>query len=101
MVGLLQFVKDTYFGRPSGKGVIQDLEYAMRTKGGLTEEEDTKLLVVNFLPTAAMVLFAGLGSYGGWFGQALGHRLLGLPPARFSRFIAAAASSQEKSPTVS
>ncbi|CAN6318351.1 unnamed protein product [Urochloa humidicola] len=90
MVGLLQFVKDTYFGRPSGKGVIQDLEYAMRTKGGLTEEEDTKLLVVNFLPTAAMVLFAGLGSYGGWFGQALGHRLLGLPPARFSRFIAAA-----------
>ncbi|CAN6305079.1 unnamed protein product [Urochloa humidicola] len=90
MVGLLQFVKDTYFGPPSGKGVIQDLEYAMRTKGGLTEDEDTKLLVVNFLPTAAMVLFSGLGCYGGWFGQALGHKLLGLPPPRFVRFIAAA-----------
>ncbi|CAM0145780.1 unnamed protein product [Urochloa decumbens] len=89
MVGLLRFVKDTYFGPPSGKGVIQDLEYAMRTKGGLTEDEDTKLLVVNFLPTAAFVLFSGLGSYAGWFAQGLGHKLVGLPPPRFARFITA------------
>ncbi|CAM0145781.1 unnamed protein product [Urochloa decumbens] len=65
----------------------------MRTKGGLTEDEDTKLLVVNFLPTAAFVLFSGLGSYAGWFAQGLGHKLVGLPPPRFARFITATAGA--------
>ncbi|CAM0145782.1 unnamed protein product [Urochloa decumbens] len=89
MVGLLQLVKDAYFGPPPGKGVIQDLEHAMRTKGGLTKEEETKLRVVNFLPTVAFVLSSGLGSYAGWFSQGLGHKLVGLPPPVFTRFITA------------
>ncbi|CAN6323900.1 unnamed protein product [Urochloa humidicola] len=89
MVGLLQFVKNVYFGPPPGKGVIQDLEHAMRTKGGLTKEEDTMLRVVNFLPTAAFVLFSGLGSYVGWFGPGLANKLLGLPTPGFARFITA------------
>ncbi|CAL4925240.1 unnamed protein product [Urochloa decumbens] len=72
MAGLLQLVKDLYFGPPPGKGVIQDLEYAMRTKGGLTKEEDTRLRVINLVPTASFVLFGGLGSYAGWFFQGLG-----------------------------
>ncbi|CAN6311022.1 unnamed protein product [Urochloa humidicola] len=74
-------------------GVIQDLEHAMLTKGGLTKEEDTKLRVVNFLPTAAFVLFSGLGSYAGWFSTGLANKLLGLPPRGFARFIMATGSA--------
>ncbi|CAL4916996.1 unnamed protein product [Urochloa decumbens] len=91
MAGLLQLVKDLYFGPPPGKGVIQDLEYAMRTKGGLTKEEDTRLRVINLIPTASFVLFGGLGSYAGWFFQGLGDKLRGLSPSPgFARFCAAA-----------
>ncbi|CAL4925121.1 unnamed protein product [Urochloa decumbens] len=93
MVGLLQLFRNTYFSPPPAKGVIQDLEHAMLTKGGLTKEEDTKLRVVNFLPNAAFVLFSGLGSYAGWFGTSLGHKLVGLPPPRFARFITATAGA--------
>ncbi|CAL4933787.1 unnamed protein product [Urochloa decumbens] len=91
MAGLLQLVKDLYFGPPPGKGVIQDLEYAMRTKGGLTKEEDTRLRVINLVPTASFVLFGGLGSYAGWFFQGLGDKLRGLSPSPgFARFCTAA-----------
>ncbi|CAN6304998.1 unnamed protein product [Urochloa humidicola] len=72
MAGLLQLMKDLYFGPPPGKGVIQDLEYAMRTKGGLTKEEDTTLRAINLVPTVSFALFAGVGSYAGWFCQGLG-----------------------------
>ncbi|CAN6288074.1 unnamed protein product [Urochloa humidicola] len=90
-MGLLQLAKDLYFGPPPGKGVIQDLECAMRTKGGLTKEEDTTLWVANLVPTVSFVLFTGLGSYVGWFGQGLGDKLLGFPPTPgFARFCAAA-----------
>ncbi|TKV93741.1 hypothetical protein SEVIR_9G245900v4 [Setaria viridis] len=90
MAGLLQLIKDLYFGPPPGKGVIQDLEYAMRTKGGLTKEEDTKLQIANLVPTAAFALFSGLGSYAGWFSLGLGNKLLGFPPSPvFARFCAA------------
>jgi len=47
--------------------VLQDLEYAMRTKGGLTPEEDNKLRILNSVPNAVFVLFSGLGSFVGWF----------------------------------
>jgi len=67
MVGLLQHMKDLYIGSPRGKGVIQDLEYAMRTKGGLTREEDNKLRILNSVPSAAFVFFSGIGSFVGWF----------------------------------
>jgi len=39
----------------------------MRTKGGLTPEEDNKLRILNSVPNAAFVLFSGLGSFVGWF----------------------------------
>ncbi|CAN6299226.1 unnamed protein product [Urochloa humidicola] len=94
MAGLLQLMKDLYFGPPPGKGVIQDLEYAMRTKGGLTKEEDTTLRAINLVPTVSFALFAGVGSYAGWFCQGLGDKLLGLPPSSgFIRFCAAAGSA--------
>ncbi|CAN6305081.1 unnamed protein product [Urochloa humidicola] len=70
-------------------GVIQDLEHAMLTKGGLTKEEHTKLRVVNLLPTTAFVLFSGLGSYTGWFSPVIANKLLGLPAPGFGRFITA------------
>ncbi|RLN42884.1 uncharacterized protein C2845_PM01G41920 [Panicum miliaceum] len=67
MVGLLQYAKDIYISPPRGKVVIQDLEYAMRTKGGLTRQEDNKLRILNSVPSAAFVLFSGFGSFVGWF----------------------------------
>jgi len=87
MVGLLQHMKDLYIGSPRGKGVIQDLEYAMRTKGGLTREEDNKLRILNSVPSAAFVFFSGIGSFVGWFA---GTKFLRLPPSSgFARFCAA------------
>ncbi|PUZ38964.1 hypothetical protein GQ55_9G238800 [Panicum hallii var. hallii] len=87
MMGLLRYMKDLYIGPPRGKGVIQDLEHAMRTKGGLTLEEDEKLRIINSIPSAAFVLFSGFGSFVGWFA---GTKLLKLPPSsRFTRFCSA------------
>jgi len=39
----------------------------MRTKGGLTREEDNKLRILNSVPSAAFVFFSGIGSFVGWF----------------------------------
>ncbi|KAG2548954.1 uncharacterized protein LOC120650988 isoform X3 [Panicum virgatum] len=87
MVGLLRYMKDLYIGPPPGKEVLQDLEYAMRTKGGLTPEEDNKLRILNSVPNAAFVLFSGLGSFVGWFA---GTKFLRPPPSSgFARFCAA------------
>ncbi|KAF8722893.1 hypothetical protein HU200_022030 [Digitaria exilis] len=90
MEGLLQAMKELYFGPPPAKGLIQDLEYALRTKGGLTRDEDTTLRAANLVAKASFVLFGGLGSYVGWFAIGLGNKLLGLPytPA-FAKFCSA------------
>ncbi|CAN6293468.1 unnamed protein product [Urochloa humidicola] len=74
MAALLQCVKGL-FGPPPGQGVIQDLEYALETKGGLTKEEDTWLQVINLTPIVNLLLFSGLGSHMGWFGLRLGSSL--------------------------
>nr|CAB3494636.1 unnamed protein product [Digitaria exilis] len=103
MEGLLQAMKELYFGPPPAKGLIQDLEYALRTKGGLTRDEDTTLRAANLVAKASFVLFGGLGSYVGWFAIGLdvltkfhcaGNKLLGLPytPA-FAKFCSATGKS--------
>ncbi|XP_039832068.1 uncharacterized protein LOC120692751 isoform X2 [Panicum virgatum] len=73
MVGILRYMTGLYFGPPLGKGVIQDLEYAMRTNGGLTQEEDKKLQDFNAGPSAVFVVFLGFGSFVVWFGLSLGY----------------------------
>ncbi|XP_066387080.1 uncharacterized protein [Miscanthus floridulus] len=90
MAGLAAQLRRYYFGPPPAKGVIQDLECAMRTKGGLTPEEEKKLEFCKLLPTFSFVVGSGLGAFVGWFGFDKGNKLLGLPPnPRFIRFCAA------------
>ncbi|XP_021307911.1 uncharacterized protein LOC8064881 isoform X4 [Sorghum bicolor] len=89
MAGLaaqLQHIKSLYFGPSPAKGVMQDLEYAMRTKGGLTPEEEKTLRVYKFLP--AFSFFAGSvwGTLVGWFSFGKGLKLLGLPLPPNPRF---------------
>jgi len=44
----------------------------MRTKGGLTQEEDKNLQIINAVPSVTFALFSGFGSFVGWFGLGLG-----------------------------
>jgi len=44
----------------------------MRTKGGLTQEEDKNLQIINAVPSVTFALFSGFGSFVGWFGLPLG-----------------------------
>ncbi|KAG2548925.1 hypothetical protein PVAP13_9KG206700 [Panicum virgatum] len=62
----------------------------MRTKGGLIQEEDKNLQIINAVPSVTFALFSGFGSFVGWFGLGLGTKLLRLPPSsEFARFCAA------------
>ncbi|XP_066385268.1 uncharacterized protein [Miscanthus floridulus] len=90
MAAELRYMKSLCFGPPPGKGMIQDLECAMRTKGGLTPEEEKKLGFCKLLPTYSFVVGSVFGTFVGWFGFDKGNKLLGLPPnPRFTRFWAA------------
>lgn len=91
MVTLLREIKDRYFAATHAKGVIQNLEYAIRTKGiVLTPEEEKTLRFANILPNGAFVMGSAFGSFLGWFVVGLGDKLQGYPPhPRFARFLIA------------
>ncbi|KAL6854303.1 hypothetical protein ACP4OV_019206 [Aristida adscensionis] len=79
VVALLREMMDLV-APPSKGDAIQDLEYAMRTKGGVTREQEVKLQILGLIPQVGFTLASGLGSYLGWFGLARGTKLAGLPP---------------------
>ena len=44
----------------------------MMLQGGLTQEEDKNLQIINAVPSVTFALFSGFGSFVGWFGLGLG-----------------------------
>ncbi|XP_062205602.1 uncharacterized protein LOC133907555 isoform X2 [Phragmites australis] len=80
VLALLREMKNRVAPAPGKGDVIQDLEFAMRTKGDMTREEETKLRLISFLPSGGFILASGLGSYMGWFGLGIGAKLAGHPP---------------------
>ncbi|KAL6640947.1 hypothetical protein ACP70R_019128 [Stipagrostis hirtigluma subsp. patula] len=79
VIALLREMKDRVAPAPKGN-VLQDLEHAMRTKGGMSREEEAKLRILGLLPHAGFVVASGLSSFMGWFGLGIGTKLAGLPP---------------------
>ncbi|KAL6640946.1 hypothetical protein ACP70R_019127 [Stipagrostis hirtigluma subsp. patula] len=62
-----------------GKGeVMQDLEYAMLTKGNMTRLEEAKLRVFSTVARKSFIFGAGLYSFVGWFTFAIGHKFPGV-----------------------
>ncbi|AQK65365.1 hypothetical protein ZEAMMB73_Zm00001d014158 [Zea mays] len=80
MAAQLRYMMSHYFGTPPSKEVIQDLYYALRTKGGLTPKEEETLLACNLLPGVYFIVGSVLGTFAMLLGSHKGLKLLGRPP---------------------
>ncbi|KAJ1295488.1 hypothetical protein BS78_01G228300 [Paspalum vaginatum] len=88
MVPPLREMKNYFFSGRHAKGVIQNLENAIRTKAiVLTPEEEKMLQYAKIIPTAFFIIGSAVGSFLGWFGIGLGDKLLRLPPTPRLKFL--------------
>ncbi|AQK65370.1 hypothetical protein ZEAMMB73_Zm00001d014158 [Zea mays] len=73
MAAQLRYMMSHYFGTPPSKEVIQDLYYALRTKGGLTPKEEETLLACNLLPGVYFIVGSVLGTFAMLLGSHKGY----------------------------
>ncbi|KAJ1295490.1 hypothetical protein BS78_01G228400 [Paspalum vaginatum] len=91
MLPPLREMKSFLFSGTHAKGVMLNLEDAIRTKVVvLTPQEEKMLRFAKIIPTAFFILGSTFGTFLGWFGTSLGDKLLRVPPTpRFVRFLMA------------
>ncbi|TVU30631.1 hypothetical protein EJB05_22262 [Eragrostis curvula] len=86
VVALLRQVKDALGPLFGKEEVIQELEFALITKGDMTQREALWLEAIRSIAREGFIRGSAMYSFMAWFGS----KLLGLPPMNGSRFILSA-----------